>query len=178
MQGHTCNLPLVEPASVHWHDPTTESVFCVLPNGPVGLCCQCENSVIKPRAITALCPVKPDHHHDSVAAFADDPDDHLPGMPDAPAAAAATYYGLAALQVVCAAPHLIAPEAVSRTPPSSPGSCFHLMPAHPLYTRTGPDSRSSVASPDLLLLSIEASQSDATGSHNSGLLKGLMQNRS
>ena len=52
-----------------------------------------------------------------------DPDDHLPGMPDAPAAAAATYYGLAAFQVVCAAPHLIAPEAVSRKSPIEPSRC-------------------------------------------------------
>ena len=42
-------------------------------------------------------------------------DDHLPGMPDAPAAAAATYYGLATIHLVAAAVHLLAPEAV-RTP--------------------------------------------------------------
>ena len=39
-------------------------------------------------------------------------DDHLPGTPDAPAAAAATYYGVAAIHLVAAAVHLLAPEAV------------------------------------------------------------------
>ena len=39
-------------------------------------------------------------------------DDHLPGMPDAPAAAAATYYGVATIYLLAAAVHLLAPEVV------------------------------------------------------------------
>ena len=56
-------------------------------------------------------------------------DDHLPGMPDAPAAAAATYYGVATIHLVAAAVHLLAPEAV-RNPCNRCG----LQGSHKMHT--------------------------------------------
>ena len=56
-------------------------------------------------------------------------DDHLPGMPDAPAGAAATYYGVATIHLVAAAIHLLAPEAVR-----NPCSHFGLQGLHKMHT--------------------------------------------
>ena len=42
-------------------------------------------------------------------------DDNQPGMPETPAGAALTYYGLGAFQLACALLHGVAPKAVSTT---------------------------------------------------------------